>query len=87
MADEWQSQLKQFVNTTDRLKNFINLTQEEEEVLSTTQTTWGTTPYFASLMDRDDPRCLAWSHDRSYPADACRCHQHRQDSTDAGLLH
>ena len=42
MADEWQNQLKQFVNTTDRLKNFINLTQEE--VLSPTQTTWGTTP-------------------------------------------
>jgi lysine 2,3-aminomutase len=57
MADEWQRQLKDFVNTIDRLKNYINLTPEEEKVLENNQTTWGTTPYFASLMDRDDPEC------------------------------
>ena len=57
MADEWQSQLKHFVNTIDRLKNYINLTPEEQEVLENNATTWGTTHYFASLMDRDDPNC------------------------------
>ncbi|PLX99638.1 MAG: KamA family radical SAM protein [Desulfuromonas sp.] len=57
MNQEWQSQLKNFVNTVDRLKEHIDLTPEEDMVLRTTQTTWGTTPYFASLMDRDDPNC------------------------------
>ena len=57
MAEEWQSQLKEFVNTIDKIKQYVNLTSEEEEVLRTTQTTWGTTPYFASLMDPDDPAC------------------------------
>jgi lysine 2,3-aminomutase len=57
MADAWKSQLTQFVNTIERLEKFINLTPEEKEVLRTTRTTWGTTPYFASLMDRDDPNC------------------------------
>lgn len=57
MADAWQSQIREFVNTIDRLKTFINLTPAEEEVLAATRTTWGTTPYFASLMDRDDPDC------------------------------
>ena len=57
MSDAWQNQLRDFVNTSEKLKQYINLTPEEEEVLRTNQTTWGTTPYFASLMDRDDPNC------------------------------
>jgi lysine 2,3-aminomutase len=57
MLDEWQDQLREFVNTTDKLKKYINLTAEEEEVLRTNETTWGTTPYFAALMDPDDPSC------------------------------
>lgn len=57
MSSEWQGQLKNFVNTIDSLKQYVNLSAEEEEILSTTKTTWGTTPYFASLMDPDDPNC------------------------------
>lgn len=57
MSSEWQDQLKNFVNTIDSLKQYVNLTTEEEEILSTTKTTWGTTPYFASLMDPDDSSC------------------------------
>ena len=57
MSIEWQNQIKEFVNTTEKLKKYINLTPEEEEVLLTNQTIWGTTPYFASLMDPDDPSC------------------------------
>jgi len=57
MSIEWQDQLREFVNTAEKLKQFINLTAEEEEVLRTNGTTWGTTPYFAALMDPDDPSC------------------------------
>lgn len=57
MSGEWQGQLKNFVNSVTKLKQYINLTAEEEKILTETQTTWGTTPYFASLMDRDDPNC------------------------------
>ncbi|OQY24505.1 MAG: lysine 2,3-aminomutase [Desulfobacteraceae bacterium 4572_35.2] len=57
MVAEWQEQLSEFVNTIDRLEQYVNLTDEERKVLETNTTTWGTTPYFASLMDRDDPNC------------------------------
>ncbi|PLX78819.1 MAG: KamA family radical SAM protein [Desulfuromonas sp.] len=57
MAEPWHQQVNEFVNTIDRLKQYVNLTPEEEQVLEANQTTWGTTPYFASLMDRDDPNC------------------------------
>ena len=46
-----------FVNTVERLQQYVNLTPEEENILRTTKTTWGATPYYASLMDRDDPAC------------------------------
>jgi lysine 2,3-aminomutase len=54
---EWVEQLKNSVNTLDRLSEFINVTPEEEEAITTLKTRWGTTPYFASLMDPDDPNC------------------------------
>ncbi|MCD6526011.1 MAG: KamA family radical SAM protein [Desulfuromonas sp.] len=57
MTAEWQGQLRNFVNTIERLEQYVNLTAEERKVLETNTTTWGTTPYFASLMDRDDPNC------------------------------
>ena len=55
--EQWKSQLMGSVNSLDRLKKYINVTPEEEEAISTLNTTWGTTPYFASLMDKDDPNC------------------------------
>ncbi|MBN2429091.1 MAG: KamA family radical SAM protein [Deltaproteobacteria bacterium] len=57
MSTEWQHQLREFVNTIDKLKQYVNLTLEEENFLGTTETIWGTTPYFAALMDPDDPTC------------------------------
>jgi len=57
MTAEWQGQLRNFVNTIDRLEQYINLSNEEHKVLEANTTTWGTTPYFAALMDRDDPNC------------------------------
>jgi lysine 2,3-aminomutase len=57
MSDEWQRQLSEFINTIEKIKQYVNLTAEEEDALRSIKTTWGTTPYFASLMDRDDPAC------------------------------
>jgi len=57
MSQDWQSQIAHFVNTTERLKEYVDLTPEEEAVLKGNRTTWGTTPHFAALMDRDDPNC------------------------------
>ena len=53
----WQEQMKNHVNTLERLKNYINVTEHEERAVKEMSTRWGTTPYFAGLMDRDDPDC------------------------------
>ncbi len=53
----WQEQIRNRVNTLEKLKNYINVTQEEERAVTEMSTRWGTTPYFAGLMDRDDPSC------------------------------
>ncbi len=55
--EEWKLQLQNSVNTLERLKKFINVTPEEEKAIATLKTKWGTSPYFASLMDKDDPNC------------------------------
>ncbi|MCK5683317.1 KamA family radical SAM protein [bacterium] len=55
--EQWKDQLNNFVNTLDRLKKYINVTSEEEQAINELGTVWGLTPYFASLMDRDDPNC------------------------------
>jgi lysine 2,3-aminomutase len=57
MQTEWQEQMKNYVDSIDKLEEFINLSDSEREALETLETTWGTTPYFASLMDKDDPNC------------------------------
>ncbi len=55
--EEWQYQMQNHVDNLEKLKEFINITPEEKEAIETLHTRWGTTPYFASLMDRDDPAC------------------------------
>ncbi|MFN2353305.1 MAG: KamA family radical SAM protein [Desulfopila sp.] len=55
--EEWQKQLQQSVNTLERVQEYINVTPEEKEAITSLGTKWGTSPYFASLMDRDDPKC------------------------------
>jgi len=55
--EEWIEQLQNSVNTLDGLKAFINVTPAEETAINTLNTKWGTTPYFASLMDPDNPEC------------------------------
>ncbi len=55
--EEWIEQLQNSVNTIERLSAFINIIPEEKEAIETLNTKWGTSPYFASLMDRDNPEC------------------------------
>ncbi|MDW7650489.1 MAG: KamA family radical SAM protein [Bacillota bacterium] len=55
--EEWQMQMKNQVNTLEKLERFINVTDEEKEAIKNCTTKWGTTPYFASLMDPNDPGC------------------------------
>ncbi len=55
--EEWQRQIKNQVNTLEKLENFIKVTPAEREAIETLNTKWGVTPYFASLMDRNDPNC------------------------------
>jgi lysine 2,3-aminomutase len=57
MQEVWQEQMRSYVDTIEKLEVFINLSDSERAALETLTTTWGTTPYFASLMDRDDPDC------------------------------
>ncbi|MCF8081415.1 MAG: KamA family radical SAM protein, partial [Desulfobacterales bacterium] len=55
--EEWKEQMQNHVDTAEKLRRFINLTEGEEEAIASMKTKWGTTPYFASLMDPDDPTC------------------------------
>lgn len=55
--EAWVEQLQEEVNTLERLQRYIQTTPEEEQAIATMKTKWGTTPYFASLMDPEDPNC------------------------------
>lgn len=55
--EAWIEQLRNCVNTVGRLKDFIRLSPDEEKAIETLNTKWGTTPYFASLMDPNDSGC------------------------------
>jgi lysine 2,3-aminomutase len=57
MNDEWKDQIKNQINTLEKLEEIINLTEPERQAIKKLDTHWGTTPYFASLMDKDDPEC------------------------------
>lgn len=57
MKSEWQQQMSNCVDTIEKLEEYVNISPSERQALETLKTTWGTTPYFASLMDRDDPNC------------------------------
>jgi lysine 2,3-aminomutase len=57
--DDWHWQVKNRITTVEDLKKVINLTQEEEEGIRESLKTlrMGITPYYASLMDPNDPNC------------------------------
>ena len=57
--NDWLWQLTHTIRTTDDLKKIINLTEEEEEGIKTANQhiPLNITPYYALLMDPDDPAC------------------------------
>jgi len=57
--DDWKWQIKNRIDTVERLKEVVNLTETEEEGIreSLKQLKMGITPYYALLMDKDDPNC------------------------------
>ena len=57
--NDWKWQVENRITTVDQLKKIINLTaQEEKDIEAVTKNfRLGITPYYASLMDPDDPRC------------------------------
>jgi len=57
MNTDWRSQLRNFVNTKEALEQYVTLSDGERQAVEANATTWGTTPYFASLMDPEDPSC------------------------------
>ena len=56
-SKEWVRQMQGQVNTVEKLEEYINLSHAEREGLEKLDTRWGVSPYFASLMDREDPCC------------------------------
>jgi lysine 2,3-aminomutase len=57
--NDWLWQLTNTIRTLDDLKKVVNLTPDEEEGvrISTKTIPLNITPYYASLMNPDDPRC------------------------------
>ncbi|PWW82048.1 MULTISPECIES: KamA family radical SAM protein [Prosthecochloris] len=57
MPEEWVRQMQNQVNSLEKLEKYINVTEDERHAIETLQTKWGVSPYFASLMDNDNPNC------------------------------
>lgn len=57
--NDWMWQLTNTIRTLDDLKKVVNLTPDEEEgvKISTKTIPLNITPYYASLMNPEDPRC------------------------------
>lgn len=57
--DDWKWQLRNRIDTIEDLKQVVNLTESEEEGIKAAlkQLKMGITPYYALLMDKDDPNC------------------------------
>ncbi|MCW6036428.1 arginine 2,3-aminomutase [Spirulina subsalsa FACHB-351] len=57
--EDWRSQLKHRITTVEQLREWVTVTPEEEEAIAQCEGKyrWSITPYYASLMDRNDPSC------------------------------
>lgn len=55
----WKWQLRNRINTIEQLSNWIHLTDDEIQAIEETKAyfRWQITPYYASLMDVNDPNC------------------------------
>ncbi len=56
---DWHSQVQHTITTVEELREWIRVTPAEEAAIAACQGRyrWAITPYYAALMDRDDPRC------------------------------
>ncbi len=56
---DWRSQLKHRISTVEDLRQWINVTPDEEQAIQDSEGKyrWSITPYYAALMDKDDPMC------------------------------
>jgi lysine 2,3-aminomutase len=56
---DWKWQLRNRIRTAEELSKYINLTDDERAAIEATKAyfRWQITPYYASLMDPDDPNC------------------------------
>lgn len=57
--NDWHWQVENRLSTVEDIKQVVNLTPQEEEDIRKVMDGFrvGITPYYASLMDPDDPRC------------------------------
>ncbi len=57
--NDWHWQLNNRITSLDQLKKIINLTKDEQEAFTQGSAMFkmAITPYYASLMDKDDPHC------------------------------
>ncbi|MDD6042604.1 MAG: lysine 2,3-aminomutase [Eubacteriaceae bacterium] len=57
--NDWHWQVSNRITTVEQLKEVINLTEKEESEIAQVVAKFrmGITPYYASLMDPDDPNC------------------------------
>lgn len=57
--NDWKWQVENRITTVEDLKKVVNLTDEEEDRVENCLGTlrMGITPYYASLMEQDDPNC------------------------------
>jgi len=57
--EDWHWQIANRLTTVDELGKVINLTEEEKGIIgqSLNKLRMAITPYYASLMDKDDPHC------------------------------
>lgn len=57
--DDWKWQVKNRITDVDTLKQVINITKEEEEGIKEAlkELRMAITPYYATLMDENDPNC------------------------------
>ncbi|XVS67672.1 arginine 2,3-aminomutase [Actinosynnema sp. CA-299493] len=56
---DWRWHMRNRVTTLDKLREWVKVSPEEEEAIAGTagKYRWSVTPYYASLMDPDDPDC------------------------------
>ena len=56
---DWKEQLKNRISSVEALSQYVHLTPEEIEGIekASSRFRWAVTPYYASLMARDDPNC------------------------------